>query len=202
MGAAGAYLGDAISTDYAIGKSFQGLVKIDHFSPLPADVFAFALARDNPRLQRTVNEALARISDSERLNILRRWSSGNTSLLMKNPVGALTPEERDWIAHNPKVRVLVNPSLAPLTFNDAQQHPTGITIDLLKRIRLQTGLRFEIVEVDSIRTWSTKWPRAGADNWRPGLRRRTCDAPSLYSPLCGQPRVLITRSEAPGSAHR
>ncbi|MGM7282454.1 transporter substrate-binding domain-containing protein [Pseudomonas guariconensis] len=198
MGAADAYLGDAISTDYAIGKSFQGLVKIDHFSPLPADVFAFALARDNPRLQRLVNEALARISDSERLNILRRWSSGNTSLLMKNPVGALTPEERDWIAHNPKVRVLVNPSLAPLTFNDAQQHPTGITIDLLKRIRLQTGLRFEIVEVDSIQDMVDQVAEGqaqiiGALGY--GAERAT--RLRFTRPYVVSPRVLITRSEAP-----
>lgn len=198
MGEADAYLGDAISTDYAIGKSFQGLVKIDHFSPLPADVFAFAMARDNPRLQRLVNEALARISDSERLNILRRWNSGNTSLLMKNPIGALTPEERDWITQHPKVRVLVNPSLAPLTFNDAQQHPTGITLDLLKRIRLQTGLRFEIVEVGSIQEMVDQVAKGQAQMIGAlGYGAERAKRLRFTRPYVVSPRVLVTRRDTP-----
>lgn len=38
LGEADAYLGDAISTDFMIGKSFQGTLKIDHFPGRPRSV--------------------------------------------------------------------------------------------------------------------------------------------------------------------
>ncbi|MBF8722576.1 transporter substrate-binding domain-containing protein [Pseudomonas guariconensis] len=197
LGEADAYLGDAISTDYLVGKSLQGLVKIDHFSPLATDVFAFALARDNPRLQRLVDSALSRISDSERLDILRRWSTGNTSLLLKNHTGALTDEEQEWIKRTPKIRVLVNSSLAPLTFNDAAHNPSGITIDLLKQIRLLTGLRFEIVERDSIQEMVDEVAEGNAEmigalGYGPERAARL----RYTRPYLVSPRVLVTRSDA------
>ena len=160
LGEADAYLGDAISTDFLIGRSYQGTLKIDHFCQVAPGAFAFALADDNPRMHRLVDKALARISDSERLNILRRWSSGNTSLLLQRHLSALSAEEEAWIAANPTIRVLVNTSLAPLTFNDAQHRPSGITLDLLKQISLRTGLQFTPVDVLQHRPWWTAWPEA------------------------------------------
>jgi len=149
LGEADAYLGDAISTDFMIGKSFQGTLKIDHFSPAAPEPFAFSLASDNLRLRQMVDKALARISESERLNILRRWSSGNTSLLLQRHLTALSAEEENWIAEHPTINVLINTSLAPLTFNDAQLNPSGITLELLKQIALRTGLQFNPVESTS-----------------------------------------------------
>ena len=162
LGEADAYLGDAISTDFAIGKSYQGTLKIDHFCQVAPGAFAFAMASDNPRLQQLVNKALARISESERLNILRRWSSGNTSLLLQRHLTALTAEEEAWIAANPNVSVLVNTSLAPLTFNDTKHRPSGITLELLKQISLRTGLHFKPVESPSAQAMIERLARGDA----------------------------------------
>ncbi|HDS1735340.1 transporter substrate-binding domain-containing protein [Pseudomonas sp. BP8] len=203
LGEADVYLGDAISTDYLIGKSYQGLVRIDHFSPLASGTFAFALTRDNPQLLRLMNKALAKITDSERLNILRRWSSGNTSLLLERRVAALTPAEQQWIEHNPKVRVLVTPSLAPLTFNDAEQRPSGVTFDLLKQISLRTGLDFQINEVDAVHAMVDQLARGeaqmiGAIGYGPERAARL-----RYSrPYLVSPRVMVTRSDRPASTAR
>ena len=197
LGEADAYLGDAISTDYLISKSLQGLVKIDHFSPLPTDAFAFALARDNPRLQRLIDSALARVSDSERLDILRRWNTGTTSLLLKNHTGALTAEEQDWIKQAPKIRVLINTSLAPLTFNDAEHRPSGITLDLLKQIRLLTGLRFEIVERDSIQEMVDEVAEGNAEMIGAlGYGAERATRLRYTRPYLMSPRVLVTRNNA------
>lgn len=150
QGDADAYIGDAISSDFAIGRAYQGLVRIDHFVQAPAGAFAFALDQHNTRLLSLVDQALQRITDSERLNILRRWSSGNTSLLLQRRLSTLTDEEQRWLARAPRIRVLINPSFAPITFNDTQQQPNGITLDVLKQITLRTGLRFDIVERNSV----------------------------------------------------
>ncbi|HEK1689151.1 TPA: transporter substrate-binding domain-containing protein [Pseudomonas putida] len=198
MGEVDAYLGDAISTDFLIGKSYQGTVKIDHFCRGPAGTFSFALANDNPRLRRLIDMALARITESERLNILRRWTSGNTSLLLERHLSALTAEEQAWIDQNPTVSVLVDAALAPLTFNDAQQQPSGITIDLLKQITLRTGLTFKLIERNAVQTMIEQVARGeakmiGALGY--GAQRQT--QLRYTRPYLVSPRVLVTRSQTP-----
>ena len=196
MGDADAYLGDAISTDYLIGKSYQGMVRIDHFCQVPPGSFSFALASDNPRLRRLVDTAMARITESERLSILRRWSSGNTSLLLERHLSALSAEEQDWINRNPTVSVLVDTALAPLTFNDAHQQATGITIDLLKRISLRTGLHFKFIEGNTVQTMVEQVARGevqmiGALGY--GAQRAT--QLRYTRPYLVSPRVLVTRNQ-------
>lgn len=198
LGEADAYLGDAISTDFTIGKIYQGTLKIDHFCPVAPGAFAFALANDNPRLRRLVDAALARISDSERLNILRRWSSGNTSLLLQRHLAALTDEEEAWIAANPDISVLVNTSLAPLTFNDTQHRPSGITLDLLKQISLRTGLRFKPVESPSAQTMIEQLVRGDAQMIGAlGYGADRSKQLRYTRPYLVSPRVLVSRSDTP-----
>ncbi|TFF42647.1 transporter substrate-binding domain-containing protein [Pseudomonas sp. RIT623] len=198
LGQADAYLGDAISTDYVIAKGYQGMVKVDHFVKAPVGTFAFALARDNPRLLKLVNLALARIADSERLNILRRWTSGSTSVLLDRRLAALTPEERDWIERHRQVKVMINTTLAPLSFTDAQQNPRGIALDLLERISLRTGLRFQIVESESFQDMVEQTAQGQVDmigaigyGVHRALRLR------YTRPYMISPRVLVTRHNAP-----
>lgn len=196
LGEADAYLGDAISTDFAIGKSYQGTLKIDHFCQVAPGAFAFAMASNNPRLHQLVDKALARISESERLNILRRWSSGNTSLLLQRHLAALTAEEEAWIAANPTIDVLVNTSLAPLTFNDAQHRPSGITLDLLKQISLRTGLHFKPVESPSAQAMVDRVAHGDAQMIG-ALGYGTDRSKQLrYTrPYLVSPRVLVTRGD-------
>lgn len=196
LGEADAYLGDAISTDFAIGKSYQGTLKIDHFCQVAPGSFAFALASDNSRLRQLIDKALARISESERLNILRRWSSGNTSLLLQRHLTALTAEEEAWIAANPSVSVLVNTSLAPLTFNDTQHRPSGITLDLLKQISLRTGLHFKPVESPSAQAMVERLARGDAQMIGAlGYSTDRSKKLRFTRPYLVSPRVLVTRGD-------
>ena len=197
QGEVDAYIGDAISSDYMIGHVYQGLVRIDHFIPIPAGGFAFAMANDDPTLLRLVDQALDRISDSERLNILRRWTSGNTSLLLQRQLSNLTAEELDWIRNHPTVNVLLNPNLAPITFNDRDGNPGGITVEVLKQIGLRTGLRFVIHERDSVPAMIDEVARgeadmAGAVDYGPRRLARV-----LYTrPYLSAPRVMVMRTQA------
>jgi two-component system sensor histidine kinase EvgS len=198
LGDVDAYLGDAISTDYMIGKSYQGAVRIDQFSATPPGAFAFAVRRENLDLLRLVNQAMARINESERLNILRRWSSGNTSLLLERHVAALNAEEKAWIAQNPTVEVLVNTALAPLTFNDAQHRPTGITLDLLKQVSLRTGLQFQAVEGHSAQDMVERLSRGDAQMIGALGYGATRAKDLRYTrPYLVSPRVLVTRYDTP-----
>lgn len=180
LGEADAYLGDAISTDYQIGKSYQGTVKIDHFSQMASGTFAFAFANDNLRL--------------------RRWSSSNTSLLLERHLSALTEEEKNWIAQHPTVTVLVDTALAPLTFNDAQQHVNGITVDLLKQITLRTGLQFKFIEQDTVQEMVEKVTHGKAQMIGAlGYGTERATRLRYTRPYLVSPRVWVTRNQGPSS---
>ncbi|MHC6225467.1 transporter substrate-binding domain-containing protein [Pseudomonas sp. X10] len=195
LGQADAYLGDAISSDFLIGKNFRGRVKINHFVQVPRETFAFAISRNNPRLRRLVDLALEQISDNERLNILRRWSSGNTSILLERSLAALTDEERRWAEQHPLVRVMITPSLAPLTFNDEQQKLRGITADVLEQISLRTGLRFQILQSDSVQAMIEQVSEGKADVVGALGYGQEREERLLYTrPYLVSPRVLVTRA--------
>ncbi|WP_369992048.1 transporter substrate-binding domain-containing protein [Pseudomonas xanthosomatis] len=198
LGQADAYLGDAISTDYVIGKGYQGLVAIDHLVKAPPSTFSFAMDRDQQRLLQLVNQALQRIGDSERLNILNRWTRGSTATLLDRRLDALSAEERSWIARHPSVRVMINTRLAPLTFSDALQQPRGIAIDVLEQISRRTGLHFEFVMADSFdemleAVTQGKVDMLGAIGYAPRHASRLRYTHSFMV----SPRVLVTRANAP-----
>ncbi|WP_462402457.1 transporter substrate-binding domain-containing protein [Pseudomonas sp. Marseille-QA0332] len=201
LGQADAYLGDAISSDYLIAKSYLGQLRIDHFVQAPRESFAFALSQEATRLRSLLDRALAAIGDSERLNILRRWTSGTARTLLEQQTSALTREERRWLREHPTVKVLVTPTLAPLTFEDDQQRLSGMTIDLLERISLRTGLHFDIQSSDSVQAMvdqvaSGQADLIGALGYGDERAKRL-----LYTrPYLVSPRVIVTRSDAPRPA--
>lgn len=198
MGEADAYLGDAISTDYLIGKTFKGALRIDHFSPIVPEAFAFAVARDNDALRQLLDKALRRIGESERLAILKRWSNSNTSLLLQRHLSVLTDEEQAWITAHPVVDVLINPALAPLTFYDDQQRPSGITLDLLKQITLRTGLQFHIRQAESAQSMIDRLGQGDAMMIGAlGYGAERSKHVRFTRPYLISPRVLVTRADYP-----
>lgn len=198
LGQVDAYLGDAISSDYLIGRNYSGMVKLDHFVQQPAESFAFAMDRTQQRLARLVDRALSRIADSERLNILRRWSSGSTSLLLERSVTALTDEEQRWIEAHRDIRVLVDPYLAPLAFNDEGMHVRGVTVDLLEKIGLRTGLHFDITPVDSVQAMVDQVAQGKAELIGAlGYGDQRAERLRYTRPYLISPRVLVGRIDAP-----
>ena len=202
LGQAEAYFGDVVSSDYLIGRYFQDSLRISHFVKNDRSSFSFALSRDNQTLLRLVNQALGNIADSDRLNVLRRWSSGNASILLNREASSLNATERAWIEQHPIARVAVNSTYAPLTFMDDNQHFRGITVDLLEQITLRTGLRFEFVEAPSVSAIIEQVEHgqadiAGALMYGPSRQARL----NFTRPYLANPQVIVTslREDAPQS---
>lgn len=107
FGQADVYLGDFISANYLIHKNYLNNVQLADFSRLEDNPFSFAVRRDNPGLLRVVNAALAVIPPSERMTILRRWSSDGPQISNPwrfNP----SPGEQRWMAMHPRIKVAIN----------------------------------------------------------------------------------------------
>ncbi len=149
FGQADVYLGDSISANYLISKNYLNNIQLADFSRMEVQPFAFALRRDNGRLLPVVNAALQAIPAGERMSILRRWSAGGASMPGQQALHFSVKEQR-WLDAHPRIKVAVNENFLPLTFFDEQGHLRGIGADVLARISLRTGLKFDVQRGGSV----------------------------------------------------
>ena len=145
------FMGDTVSTHYMINKGYLKNIKMANFGKQETYGFSFAVSRNNTQLLDIINATLKSVPNSERVSIAKRWSAGSDILLTDQKL-QLTDREERWLAQHPTVKVVVNETMAPLTFFDADGNFRGITADLLELIRLRTGLRFEIQRARSLGT--------------------------------------------------
>ncbi|MDB5994276.1 MAG: hybrid sensor histidine kinase/response regulator [Pseudomonas sp.] len=194
------YLGDAISAHYLISKNYLNNVQLADFSRLESGRFAFALARDNQPLQRIVDRALAAVTTNEQLNILRRWGATGASITGAQTLHFSVAEQR-WLDTHPLVRVAINENLMPISFFDSEGRFRGIGADVLAKISLRTGLKFEIQATKSVAE-ILEWVKTGQVDLvagiSPSIERET--ELRFTRPFVTSPNVLVTRIEADGPA--
>ncbi|WP_372242260.1 transporter substrate-binding domain-containing protein, partial [Pseudomonas sp. MWU12-2323] len=111
--------------------------------------FSFALSRNNPRLLRIINAALLEIPVTERMTILRRWSAGGASMPGQHQLHFSVSEQR-WLDKHPRLRVVVDDRFLPLSFYTDEVEFRGISADVLSKVSLRTGLKFDVQRVNSV----------------------------------------------------
>ncbi|WP_448652291.1 transporter substrate-binding domain-containing protein [Pseudomonas fluorescens] len=189
------FLGDTISTHYMINKGYLKNIRMANFGKHEAYGFSFALRQDQHTLLSIVDAVLAAVPMNERDSIAKRWSAGSDILLTDKKL-QLTQREERWLRDHPVVKVVVNETLAPLTFFDADGNFRGITADLLELIRLRTGLRFEIQRTREVNTMIDQLVSGKADIIGaivPSAERET--QLSFSRPYLENSYVLLTRKE-------
>lgn len=162
FGQADVFLGDAISSSYQINKSYLNNVQLTDFSRLEVQPFGFAVARGNKRLLRILDAAITAIPTSERMTILRRWGDEGLSMPGSQTLHFSIKEQR-WIDQHPRVKVAINEHYMPMTFTDEEGNIRGISIDVLAKISLRTGLKFDWVRGDSVPGLISQVSRGNAD---------------------------------------
>ncbi|MHC8287862.1 transporter substrate-binding domain-containing protein [Pseudomonas sp. XS1P51] len=187
------YLGDAISAHYLIRKNYLNNVQLADFSRMESGRFAFAMTRDNQPLQRIVNRALAAVTTNERLNILRRWGASGTSIAATRALH-FSVAEQHWLDQHPRLRVAINPNLMPISFFDSEGRFRGIGADVLAKISLRTGLKFDIRPTRSVAEMF-EWIKTGQVDLvagiSPSIERET--GLRFTRPFLTSPNVLVTR---------
>lgn len=149
FGTADVYLGDSISANYLINKNYLNNVQLAAFLDTNVNDFAFAVTRDNPRLLRIVNAALAVIPASERVSIQRRWSAGGANMSGLQ-VLQFSAAERRWMAQHPHVKVAIDESFLPVSFYGQDGKFRGLGADVLAKVALRTGLKFDIQRLHTV----------------------------------------------------
>ncbi|MGE8393459.1 MAG: transporter substrate-binding domain-containing protein [Pseudomonas sp.] len=198
FGKADAYLGDAISANYLISMNYLNNVQLTDFSRLEGSRFAFALAAGNTRLLDIINTAIAAIPIGERMAILRRWGSSQMNIAGQNRLN-LTPKEQRWLEKHPRVTVAAMENFLPLSFFDKHGALRGVSADVLAKVSLRTGLKFDVVrgtsmarQIDNLHTGKVDLLAALTPSFeREGQMRFT-------RPYLSTPYVMINRGD-PGS---
>lgn len=147
FGGADAYLGDSVSASYLINNNYLSNVELAQFARMEVNPFGFALSRENLRLRRIIDTALAAIPEQERTTILRRWSPG--SPFSNSQRVQLSASEQRWLEQHPAVKVGYIGTFAPLAFAGENARFSGLSAQVLDRISLRTGLKFEAVRGES-----------------------------------------------------
>jgi len=194
FGTADVYLGDAISAHYLISKNYLNNVQLADFSRMEVSNFSFALARDNPPLLRIVNAALAVIPTSERMSILRRWSAGGAGMPGQQNLHFSDSEQR-WMDQHPRLRVAIDESFLPLSFFDQDGQFRGVSADVLAKVALRTGLKFDIRRAENV-AQMVEQIRSGEADLLMTLTPSTEREGSLRftRPYLNTPFVLVSRS--------
>ena len=145
---ADAYVGDAVSTHYLVGKYFLNEVYLTTLSGVSSQ-FSFALNQRNSGLLRIINAALEVIPISERMTILHRWGAGDLNVAGPDPL-QFTETEQRWLQKHPRLTVAVNDGLPPVSFFDGQGEFRGIGAEVLAKVSQRTGLKFDVVRSSSM----------------------------------------------------
>ncbi|WP_432707751.1 transporter substrate-binding domain-containing protein [Pseudomonas fluorescens] len=193
FGRADVYLGDAISSNYLINRNHLNNVRMADFSTLEVNPFAFAVTRDNTRLLQIINAALEAIPASEHMEILRRWSGGNLGIVGIDRLH-LSANEQRWVQKNPRVRVAVLNDFLPLSFIGDKGQFEGLSAEVLSRISLRTGLKFDVVPGSSLPRQVNIVSAGTADMLAvvtPSTER--ADKVRFTRPYLTSPFVLVTR---------
>ncbi|NNB42925.1 transporter substrate-binding domain-containing protein [Pseudomonas chlororaphis] len=196
---ADAYLGDAVSTHYLVGKYFLNDVYLTTLSSVFSTHFSFALNQRNGQLLQIINAALEVIPISDRMTILRRWGAGDLNVAGLDSLQFTVAEQR-WMQKHPRLTVAVNDSLPPVSFFDGQGEFRGIGAEVLAKVSQRTGLKFDVLRSSSMEKL-VEQVRAGNADLIAAFTPSTVREGELRftRPYMTSPFVLITQNEA-GSA--
>jgi len=109
----------------------------------------------------------------------------------------LTPQERQWLAAHPVIRVAPDPDFQPIESINENGQLVGISADYLKLLEQKLGIRFEMVPVSDWDDAISKAKSREADMYSAATKSAARSKYMLFtSPHIELPGVIIVRSDA------
>jgi signal transduction histidine kinase len=117
-----------------------------------------SIRKDRAELVGIINAGLAALTKEDLEPLYRRWFGADHLRRIASFAAVFTPEERDWLAQHPVVRVAIDPQWAPVEYFDGGGVARGMSRAYLDRISAVLGIRFEVVPGSS---WAEAMRRLG-----------------------------------------
>lgn len=139
-----------------------------------------ALRNDAPELLSIIDKGVAAISAEEHARIRAHWLGTAEGAPVQREL-PLTPAQHAWLAAHPVIRVAVDSGRAPLEWRGEDGALHGISVEFLRRVEEQLGVRFTLVAAKDV-----------ADELA-GIERRTVDLVSAITQTPGRsPYMLVS----------
>ncbi len=126
-----------IAQNMIMGIEVAGKTPISEMSNLNS--IRFASRKDLPILNSILKKGMAAVSDAEFQAISERWQEQYN---LDRSFG-LTPEELEWLADNPVIRVAANKDMAPIDFIDEDGNFSGISGSIVNEVSKRLNIKFE-----------------------------------------------------------
>lgn len=196
LGQAEVYLGNAVSTRYVHARNPLGSIEEIGPAPLPAQGIGFALPDQDSPLAALIDAALASIEPAQHVRIAERWRPLTGQAASPEPL-RLTAAERRWVQHNPRVTVLMDEQLVPLSFRDGALQWHGLSVDILQLISRRSGLQFDIEASNSLQEMVARLGKGSARLIAGVPRSPVLEGQLVFSrAYLSASRVLVTREES------
>lgn len=142
------YVGNLVTTSWLLERNYAHFLSFQQVYPERDTGGHFVMREKDEELLRVVNRTLASIPRTQIQVILQQWSE-RANLWRVSKQVEFTHAEQKWMARHPKVNVSVNAFYAPFSMIDVNGNFYGVTADVLRLIRLRTGIQFNPVSADS-----------------------------------------------------
>lgn len=187
------YLGSALGVRYVLGRNQAAGIEEIGRAGLPEQSVGFAMADDGSPLAHLVDLALEGLTVPQNLEVSERWRPIVIDTHQPQPLQLSEAEER-WLQENPRVTVLADEQLLPLSYRDANGKWRGLSLDILQLIGRRTGLHFDVQPGGTIEQMIQRLRQGQAQliaglPESPGRRRELAFSRAYLSAS----RVLVTR---------
>ncbi len=132
-----------------LNKKYNNKLKIIYaFTEDDFDInFVSSIRKDWPELVSILNKALNSISSEEKNLILEKWFS--VSIKRSKSWTEFTESEKRWLKKHQTIRIAPDPYFPPIEWIDNGNNYKGISADVMKLIKDQLGVDFEVVKTKS-----------------------------------------------------
>ncbi|WP_186007440.1 transporter substrate-binding domain-containing protein [Pseudomonas lactis] len=144
-----AYLGDTVGTSYLINQSFNNQLVTNTAVENRDENIGFAVRQDDSQLQAILNQLLDSRSRCQKVAVINWWVSTlkcNENAFQQK----LEPSEKALLGRNRTFKIAISEDLAPYAFFDGPGQFSGSISDILELIRLESGLKFEVVRTPNV----------------------------------------------------
>ena len=193
-GQADSYVGELITASYLIETRYLSSLRIRSAAGFATGELGFAVSRSQPELARSIDAALATVTEEERETVRRRWLPFATLATAQSTRIELSPKEQAWLKAHSEIRLGAEPSYVPFSMVGEDGRFEGLAADYLKLIADRTGLNVKRVP-------GLSWTQI-----LDGMRGRTVDiTPAVVDtperrrfmlfagPIVALPTVFVTR---------
>ena len=170
---------------------------------LPISALAFAVPADRAPLGHAIDQAVGELTAADHGRLRARWVGRDIAPRPRQTDIPLSEKEKAWLKALPPLRLGVDPSYAPFSLLSGQGEAEGLSLDYVREIAAELGLRLTQVTSDNWAGTVEQVSRGDVDLVA-AINPQSATAPFLVPsvPYLDFPIMIVTREGAPTIAGR